>query len=90
MIVVTNDKSMYPKIASTYTLYYARRDPRWKSISELFQTEKATAVILAFLKATGVGKMPGERDWKDGPKAVIDRRIMIRRTMQSSRELFLL
>jgi hypothetical protein len=30
------------------------RDPRF-----LFQAEKATAAILAFLKTTGVGKMPG-------------------------------
>jgi hypothetical protein len=32
---------------------------RWKPISLLFQTEGATEAILAFLKATGVGKMPG-------------------------------
>jgi hypothetical protein len=41
------------------------RNPRWKSISQLFQAEKATAAILAFLKATGVGKMPG-RERLDG------------------------
>lgn len=45
------------------------RNPRWKSIPELFQAEKATAAILAVLKATGVGKMPGgerlER-WSEG------------------------
>jgi hypothetical protein len=35
------------------------RNPGWKSISQLFQAEKATAAILDFLKATEVGKIPG-------------------------------
>jgi hypothetical protein len=63
------------------------RDPRF-----LFQAEKATAAILAFLKTTGVGKMPGERDWKDEPKAEIDRKTMRRngRTRKGSRELVFL